>query len=107
MKKAKGKLKTDYRVFSPPYFETPVSRNDEGFLEVFSSSRLWCQVFWPYLNSYSYPSNSNYVLLKFQTPDAKNAQKMEKIGLVIFYPEHLNSGWILFLKLILRPNLGP
>ena len=49
MKKAKGKLKTDYRVFSPPYFETPVSRNDEGFLEVISSPRLWFQVSCKYL----------------------------------------------------------
>ena len=57
MKKAKGKLKTDYRVFSPPYFEIPVSRNDEGFLEVISSPRLWFQVSCKYLNSYSYPSN--------------------------------------------------
>jgi len=108
MKKAKGKLKTAYRVFSPPYFETPVSRNDEGFLEVISSPRLWFQVSCKYLNSYSYPSNIVIIFcfnFKLQMP--KMRKKWKKIGMVIFCPAHLNSGWILFLKLILRPNLGP
>jgi len=37
MKKAKGKLKMDYGMLSLPYFGTPVSRNDEGFLEIIPS----------------------------------------------------------------------
>ena len=51
MKKAKGKLKMDYGMLSSPYFVTPVSRNDEGFLEIIPSSRLWFQVSWHYLKS--------------------------------------------------------
>ena len=80
MKKAKGKLKTDYRVFSPPYFEIPVSRNDEGFLEVISSPRLWFQVSCKYLNSYSYPSNIVIIFsfnFKLQMP--KMRKKWEKL----------------------------
>ena len=78
MKKAKGKLKTDYRVFSPPYFETPVSRNDEGFLEVISSPRLWFQVSCKYLNSYSYPSNIVIIFcfnFKLQMPKMRKKWK--------------------------------
>ena len=108
MKKAKGKLKTVCSISSTPYFVTPVSHNDESYLEVISSSRLWFQVFWPYLNSYSYPINIVIMFcfnFKLQMP--KMHKKWKKTGLVIFHPEHLNSGWILFLKLILRPNLGP
>ena len=51
MKRAKGKLKMDYGMLSSPYFVTPVSRNDEGFLEIIPSSRLWFQVSWHYLKS--------------------------------------------------------
>ena len=78
MKKAKGKLKTDYRVFSPPYFEIPVSRNDEGFLEVISSPRLWFQVSCKYLNSYSYPSNIVIIFcfnFKLQMPKMRKKWK--------------------------------
>ena len=78
MRKAKGKLKTDYKVFSPPYFETPVSRNDEGFLEVISSPRLWFQVSCKYLNSYSYPSNIVLVFcfnFKLQVPKMRKKWK--------------------------------
>ena len=57
MKKAKGKLKIAYCIFSPPYFVTPLSRNDKGFLEIISSSRLCFQVSWHYLNFWSYPKN--------------------------------------------------
>ena len=44
-------LKMDYGMLSSPYFVTPVSRNDEGFLEIIPSSRLWFQVSWHYLKS--------------------------------------------------------
>ena len=79
MKKAKGKLKTVYSISSPPYFVTPVSHNDESYLEVISSSRLWFQVFWKYLNFYSYPSNIVFVFcfnFKLQVPKMRKNGKM-------------------------------
>ena len=75
--KAKGKPKTVYSISSPPYFVTPVSHNDESYLEVISSSRLWFQVSWPYLNSYSYPIN---IVLMFCLNFKHQMPKMRKNG---------------------------
>ena len=51
--------------------------------------------------------HSTYVWLEFETPGVRYARKMENCGLVTFYPEHLNFGRVLFLKLMQRPNHRP
>ena len=49
----------------------------------------------------------NYVWLEFETPGVRYAHKIENCGLVMFYPEQLNFGRVLFLKLMQRPNHRP
>ena len=107
MKITKGKLKFFFGFFPYQICDSSVPEWRRPFKDNFILKVVLSSFLSEYESIKLSRQHSTYVWLEFETPGVRYARKMENCGLVTFYPEHLNFGRVLFLKLMQRPNHRP